>query len=94
MKNIYESSTNLESKLECENQTETNRLGTHLFQEPTMRSVRSRREYFRSMRAAEMAAWEVTGGDYLQSSFVKATPDGGICHVGISVLARFPQSNR
>jgi hypothetical protein len=28
------------------------------------------RSYFRAMRAAEMAAWEMTGGDYLQSCFV------------------------
>jgi len=27
------------------------------------------RMYLRSLRAAEMAAWEMTGGDYLRSSF-------------------------
>jgi len=27
------------------------------------------RAYFRSMRAAEMAAWEMTGGDYVRSRF-------------------------
>jgi hypothetical protein len=25
------------------------------------------RDYFRSLRAAEMAAWELTGGDYVRS---------------------------
>ena len=27
------------------------------------------RRYLRSLRAAEMAAWEMTGGDYLRSGF-------------------------
>ena len=27
------------------------------------------RDYFRSLRAAEMATWELTGGDYLRSTF-------------------------
>jgi hypothetical protein len=31
------------------------------------------REYFRSIRAAEMAAWEMTGGDCVQSRFIKAS---------------------
>jgi hypothetical protein len=26
------------------------------------------REYFRSLRAAEMEAWEMTGGDYVRSA--------------------------
>ena len=29
------------------------------------------RAYFRSLRAAEMATWELSGGDYLRSNFVK-----------------------
>jgi len=28
------------------------------------------RAYFRALRAAEMATWEMTGGDYLRSTFV------------------------
>jgi hypothetical protein len=28
------------------------------------------RAYFSSLRAAEMAAWELTGGDYLASGFL------------------------
>jgi hypothetical protein len=34
-------------------------------------SVEVTRDYFRSLRAAEMATWELTGGDYLRSSFVR-----------------------
>jgi hypothetical protein len=30
------------------------------------------RSYFRSLRAAEMAAWDATGGDYARASFVPA----------------------
>ena len=31
------------------------------------------RAYFRSIRAAEMALWEITGGDCLRSCFIKGT---------------------
>ena len=31
------------------------------------------RSYLRSLRAVEMAAWEMTGGDYLRSCFVTQT---------------------
>jgi hypothetical protein len=30
--------------------------------------IASSREYFRSLRAAEMEAWERTGGDYVRSA--------------------------
>jgi hypothetical protein len=36
-------------------------------------AVAMQRAYFRSLRAAEMAAWELTGGDYLTSDL--ATSD-------------------
>ena len=31
------------------------------------REIAGSREYFRSLRAAEMEAWEMTGGDYVHS---------------------------
>ena len=31
------------------------------------REIACSRQYFRSLRAAEMAAWELTGGDYVIS---------------------------
>jgi hypothetical protein len=33
------------------------------------RNTASTRDYFRRLRAAEMAAWELTGGDYLLPRF-------------------------
>jgi hypothetical protein len=32
------------------------------------------RSYFRSLHAAEMAAWEATGGDYARAGFVPDSP--------------------
>jgi hypothetical protein len=40
------------------------------FNEELPPSSEPTRAYFRSLRAAELAAWEMTGGDYLQSCFV------------------------
>ena len=62
----YTCSTNLESAPRSESNATILR-----FKTPTLPSAELRREYVRSMRAAEMAAWEMTGGDYLQSWFVK-----------------------
>ena len=59
-------STNLDSAPQAEGNAIILR-----FKTPTLPSGELRREYVRSMRAAEMAAWEMTGGDYLQSWFVK-----------------------
>ena len=62
----YICSTNLEGAPQGEGNATMLR-----FKTPTLPSAELRREYVRSMRAAEMAAWEMTGGDYLQSWFVK-----------------------
>ena len=32
----------------------------------------TQRIYFRSLRAAEMAAWELSGGDYVRSGYLTA----------------------
>jgi hypothetical protein len=38
-----------------------------LFKPAAGKNLGRTREYFRSLRAAEMAAWEMTGGDYVSS---------------------------
>jgi len=46
------------------------RIGTSLPLTPAAPSTAAARAYFQSMRAAEMAAWEMIGGDYLRSCVV------------------------
>jgi len=46
------------------------RIRTSLPLTPIPPSTARTRAYFRSVRAAEMAAWEMTGGDYVLSCFV------------------------
>jgi hypothetical protein len=37
---------------------------------PVGNAIPRSREYFRLLRAAEMAAWEMTGGDYVSSDLL------------------------
>ena len=52
------------------NRKSPKRIGTSLPLTPRAPSSAATREYFRSLRAAEMAAWEMTGGDCLRSCIV------------------------
>jgi hypothetical protein len=45
---------------------------SHRLLAPTPPRPTTTRSYFRSLRAAEMAAWEVTGGDYVLARFASA----------------------
>jgi hypothetical protein len=47
------------------------RIQTNLSRTPVPPTLAATRAYFRSMRAAEMAAWELTGGDFVRSCFVE-----------------------
>jgi hypothetical protein len=56
--------------LRVQNGKSIKRIRTSLPLTPLPPSTAVTRAYFRSMRAAEMAAWEMTGGDYVLSCFV------------------------
>jgi hypothetical protein len=58
------------ANLRFQNGKSLKRNRTSLSLTPIPPSTAVTRAYFRSMRAAEMAAWEMTGGDYVLSCFV------------------------
>ena len=64
--------SNLQLDLDDNNWANTRGCGTRVQAAPPRNRGGALRSYFRLLRAAEMAAWDATGGDYVLASFIPA----------------------